>query len=60
MNSLPEELDEITRTITRLEIEREAIKRDGDTDKEQDIAREIADLQVKRDEFTLPGNRKRK
>jgi len=52
MNSLPEELDEITRTITRLEIEREAIKRDGDTDKEQDIAREIADLQVKRDEFT--------
>lgn len=52
MNSLPEELDETTRAITRLEIEREAIRRDGDKVKEQDISREIADLQAKRDELT--------
>ncbi len=51
MNSLPEELDEVMRTITRLEIEKEALRRDGDTSKEEAVAREIADLQARRDEL---------
>ncbi len=51
MNSVPEEIDETTRAITRLEIEREAIRRDGDTIKEQQISKELADLQSKKDEL---------
>ncbi len=51
MNSLPEELDEVMRTITRLEIEKEALRRDGDTIKEEAVAREIAELQAKRGEL---------
>jgi ATP-dependent Clp protease ATP-binding subunit ClpB len=52
MNSVPEEIDETSRTITRLEIEREAIKRDGDTVKEQQISRDLANLQSRKDELT--------
>lgn len=52
MNSVPEEIDEAQRTITRLEIEKEAVRRDGDTIKAEKISRELADLQAKRDELT--------
>ena len=51
MNSVPEEIDEAERTITRLEIEREAVRRDGDTIKAEKISRELADVQTKRDEL---------
>jgi ATP-dependent Clp protease ATP-binding subunit ClpB len=51
MNSVPEEIDEAERTITRLEIEKEALRRDGDTIKAEKISRELADLQSKRDEL---------
>ena len=51
MNSLPEELDEAERTIRRLEIEKEAIRRDGDTIKAEKISRELANMQSKRDEL---------
>lgn len=51
MNSVPEEIDEAERTITRLEIEKEALRRDGDTVKAEKISRELADMQVKRDEL---------
>jgi ATP-dependent Clp protease ATP-binding subunit ClpB len=51
MNSVPEEIDEVTRSITRLEIEREAIRRDGDTTKEKEISRELAELQSEKDEL---------
>ena len=51
MNSLPEELDEIQRTIARLEIEREAVKRDQDKRKEEEISRELAKLTEKRNEL---------
>jgi ATP-dependent Clp protease ATP-binding subunit ClpB len=51
MNSVPEEVDEAQRSITRLEIEREAVKRDGDKDKEEKISHELAELQAKRDEL---------
>ncbi len=51
MNSVPEEIDEVERTITRLEIEKEAVRRDGDMAKEEDLSRELADLVSKRDEL---------
>jgi ATP-dependent Clp protease ATP-binding subunit ClpB len=49
MNSVPEEIDEAERAIARLEIEKEALRRDGDTIKADKISRELADLQSKRD-----------
>ncbi|MGQ3131946.1 MAG: ATP-dependent chaperone ClpB [Flavobacteriales bacterium] len=48
INSKPEELDAIERELFRLEIEREAIKREGDTEKIDRLSREIAELQEKR------------
>jgi len=51
MNSVPEEIDEAERSITRLEIEKEAVRRDGDKEKENKIARELADMQTRRDEL---------
>jgi len=44
VDSVPESLDEITRKITQLEIEREAIKRENDTNKLEILSKEIADL----------------
>ncbi|HAX94682.1 MAG TPA: type VI secretion system ATPase TssH, partial [Bacteroidales bacterium] len=52
MNSVPDEIDEVTRAITRLEIEREAIRRDEDKVKENEISAELAELQSKKDELT--------
>ncbi len=43
-DSLPEELDEITRRLKQLEIEREAIKREGDQPKLEQLNKEIAEL----------------
>lgn len=48
MNSVPEEIDEIERRIKQLEIEREAIKREGDKNKLEQLSREIADLKESR------------
>jgi len=44
VDSVPETLDEITRKITQLEIEREAIKRENDSNKLEILNKEIADL----------------
>ena len=44
-NSVPEELDEITRRLKQLEIERAAIKRENDTVKLKQLNSEIDDLQ---------------
>lgn len=44
-DSLPEELDEITRRLKQLEIEREAIKREKDVPKLEQLNKEIASLQ---------------
>jgi len=52
MSSLPEELDEIRRKIMQLEIEREAIRREKDTEKETVLSREIADLTEQQDSLT--------
>ena len=43
-DSVPEELDEITRRLAQLEIEREAIKREGDEPKIAQLDKEIAEL----------------
>ena len=43
-DSVPEELDEITRRLAQLEIEREAIKREGDTQKIAQLDKDIAEL----------------
>jgi ATP-dependent Clp protease ATP-binding subunit ClpB len=51
MDSVPEALDEIERKIMQLEIEREAIKREGDTKKLNDLNAEIANLSEERNEF---------
>ncbi len=56
MNSVPDEIDETNRTITRLEIEREAVRRDGDKDKEEQISRELAETQAKRNELNASWN----
>ena len=44
INSKPEELDEIDRKIMKLEIEREAIKRENDNQKGKIISKEISKL----------------
>ena len=44
VDSVPEELDEISRKIKQLEIEREAIKREDDKAKLEQIGKELAEL----------------
>ena len=44
MNSVPHEIDEIERKIKQLEIEREAIKREGNNSRLKNLGKEIADL----------------
>ncbi|MCA6381067.1 MAG: ATP-dependent chaperone ClpB [Cytophagales bacterium] len=44
MDSLPEELDELNRKIMQLEIEREAIRREKNKDKEAVLSKDIAEL----------------
>lgn len=49
IDSVPEELDEIERRIMQLEIEREALKREGDDARLKGIAQELANLGEDRD-----------
>jgi ATP-dependent Clp protease ATP-binding subunit ClpB len=53
MNSMPEELDELERRLRQLEIEREAIKRENDDKKMNDLGKEIANLTEQRDAFKV-------
>ena len=50
-DSVPEELDEISRRLKQLEIEREAIKREGDEQKLEMLNKEIADLKDEESSF---------
>ncbi len=52
IDSVPQALDEITRMIAQKEIEREAIKREGDKAKVKDIEKEIATLREEEKEYT--------
>ncbi len=49
IDSVPEEIDDIQRKIMQLEIEREAIRRENNKEKETILSRELADLSEKRD-----------
>ena len=51
IDSLPEELDELNRRIMQLEIEREAIRREKNKEKEKQLNKEIADLDAERKEL---------
>lgn len=51
MDSVPEGLDEISRKIAQLEIEREAIKRDGDTQRIAELDATIAQLRENESEY---------
>ena len=50
-DSVPEELDEIVRRLKQLEIEREAIKRENDTDKIASLDKDIAELREQESSF---------
>ena len=50
-DSVPEELDEITRRLKQLEIEREAIKRENDLPKLEQLEKDIADLREQEAQF---------
>ncbi|MGM0550652.1 MAG: ATP-dependent chaperone ClpB [Bacteroidota bacterium] len=51
MNSVPENIDELERKIKQLEIEREAIKREGDKPKLNRLSEELANLQEQRSQM---------
>ncbi|HSH50640.1 MAG TPA: AAA family ATPase, partial [Bacteroidales bacterium] len=51
MNSVPENIDEIERKIKQLEIEREAIKREGDKKKVNELSETIANLSDERNQM---------
>ncbi|MBO5455868.1 MAG: ATP-dependent chaperone ClpB [Muribaculaceae bacterium] len=52
IDSVPQALDEITRLIAQKEIEREAIKREGDKEKVKEIEKDLADLRDQEKEYT--------
>ena len=51
IDSMPAELDQLEREIRQLEIEREAVKRDDNEDKLEEINEQIANLEDERDEL---------
>jgi ATP-dependent Clp protease ATP-binding subunit ClpB len=51
MNSVPENIDDIERRIKQLEIEREAIKREGGKQKTKELDEQIANLKEERDQL---------
>ncbi len=52
IDSVPQSIDEISRLIAQKEIEREAIKREGDTEKVKEIEKDLADLRDQEKNFT--------
>ena len=56
VDSVPEELDEISRKIKQLEIEREAIKRENDNAKLEVLNRQIANLKEEEKHFSAKWN----
>src|SRR5688500_19647789 len=57
MDSLPEELDELNRRVMQLEIEREAIRREKNQDKEAQLSKEIAELSEERNSLKAKWDR---
>ena len=52
IDSVPQALDDITRHIAQKEIEREAIKREGDKEKVKEIEKDIASLKEEEKEYS--------
>ena len=52
IDSVPQELDEITRMIAQKEIEREAIKREGNSEKVKELEKDIAQLREEENVYT--------
>ncbi|MDE6853657.1 MAG: ATP-dependent Clp protease ATP-binding subunit, partial [Muribaculaceae bacterium] len=52
IDSVPQALDDITRRIAQKEIEREAMKREGEKDRVEQIEREIAELREEENSYT--------
>lgn len=52
IDSVPQALDEITRMIAQKEIEREAIKREGDKEKVKEIEKDLAQMREEEKEYT--------
>jgi ATP-dependent Clp protease ATP-binding subunit ClpB len=48
IDSVPEEIDDLQRRIMQLEIEREAIRRENNKERETIISRELAELTEKK------------
>jgi ATP-dependent Clp protease ATP-binding subunit ClpB len=59
MNSVPQAIDELNRKIQQLEIEREAMKREGLKDKEADITKTLANLNDDRNSLLSKWNAER-
>jgi len=59
MNSVPQEIDELNRKIQQLEIEREAMKREGLKEKESDISKQLANLNDERNILLSKWNAER-
>lgn len=51
IDSVPQALDEIIRKIAQLEIEREAIKREGENEKVHEIEKELSELQEEKKNY---------
>ena len=51
MNSVPEEIDSLDRKVRQLEIEREGIRREGDTKRIEELSHEIDELNSQRSEM---------
>ena len=52
MNSVPEPIDDLNSRIRQLEIEKEAIKREGTTIKSEKIQKDLEDCKARRDQLT--------
>lgn len=59
IDSLPEELDELNRRIMQLEIEREAIKKEHDTDKLEKLNIELANISEERNSLNARWRREK-
>lgn len=59
IDSQPEELDEISRRIKQLEIEREAIKREHDKEKVSQLSQEIEELRKQESELSSRWNKEK-
>lgn len=59
IDSVPEDLDEISRRIQQLEIEREAIKRENDQEKLKQISQELANLKEQEKGLRAKWNREK-